>query len=347
MIKGTTRVKATLKGTGETVWYHYAYRGGPRFWIGGKDDNDKTPAYLAAYKAVMEPELPPLPPTVSELAAEWQGSIEWEKLAPRTRKDYDRGLNDFLDEFGADDAARLMNETSLRGLVRAWIERNPWRGKEADKRLDAAKAFARWLTIKDLATYPGSQLLGMPKYYNYKPRAEFVWTAKQFETFCEGARPELVRAAKLLRGVGCRIGDAVWLGPDHAKPRTKKGGWAIIWTPGKTANSTGAAANVVATPDVEEIIRTTPEGRATFLVNSFGRPWKPETLGKEIKLAAVALGLPTKLTTNALRGTSATETAWKEGISVKEMALRFGWTEPTAAKMMALFTSRNPDTLEG
>lgn len=346
MIKGTARVKAKLKGTGETVWYHYTKRGGPRFWIGGADDDEETPGYVAAYKAVTESELPPSPPTVADLGAEWRTSGEWLKLATRTRKDYDRGFNDFLEEFGEVDVERLMNDKALRGLVRAWIERNGWRNKEADYRLDAAKAFARWLVIKDEVTWPQSLLLGMKKNYKYKPRAEFVWTNEQFKTFCEGARAELGRAAKLLRDVGCRIGDAVWLGPEHAK-RREMGGWAVIWTPGKTENSTGAVANVVATPDVVEIIESTPEGQATFLLNSHGRPWKPDTLGKEIKLAAVELGIPSKLTTNDLRGTSATESSWKEGMTVKEMALRFGWTEQTAAKMMALYTSRNPDAFDG
>ncbi len=343
MIKHVTKTKATLKTTGETVWYHYTHRGGPRFWIGGKDDDETAPGYLAAYKAITEPESEPSPPTVADLGTEWHTSREWLNLSPRTRKDYDRGFDDFLAEFGEVDVQRLMNEPALEGLVRAWIERNGWRKKEADKRLDAAKAFASWLVKRDDVTWPRSQLYGVKKYYDYKPRAEFVWTDEQVKTFREGARAELVRAANLLRGVGCRIGDAVWLGPEHAKPRPKKGGWAVIWTPGKTANSTGATANVVATPEVEEIIRTTPEGQKTFLLNSLGRPWNSETLGKEIKLAAVALGIPSNLTTNDLRGTRATETAWKEGMTVKEMALRYGWTEQTAAKMMGLYTSRDPD----
>lgn len=345
MIKGVTKIKAKLKGTGETIWYHYAFRKGPRFWIGGQNDDENMPGYLAAYKAVMTPDLPPPPPTVSDLAQEWHQSSEWESLAPRTKLDYQRGFHDFEEEFGAVDVVRLMNEPSLRGLVRAWIERHKWRGKEADKRLDAAKAFAKWLTIKDSVIFPASQLLGVPKYYRYQPRAEFVWTTNHVETFCAGARHELVRAVRLLRGVGCRIGDAVWLGSEHAFPR-RKGGYAIIWMPNKTRNSTGAVSNVVATPEVEEIIRTTPEGQTTFLVNSFGRPWKSVTLGQQIKDAAVELGLPTHLTTNDLRGTSATETSWKPGTTVKEMAMRFGWTEATAAKMMGIYTSRNPDALD-
>lgn len=347
MIKGTTRTKATLKGTGETVWYHYAWRKGPQFWIGGKDDDETTPGYLAAYKVVTEPEPEPTPPTVSDLGAEWHESGEWLKLAPRTQKDYVRGFRDFEAEFGEVDAERLMNDKSLRGLVRAWIERNGWRGKEADYRLDAVKAFARWLVLKDETTWPQSLLLGVKKHYRYKPRAEFVWTKEQAKRFREEARPELVRAFNLLRGIGGRIGDAVWLGPEHAHRRTK-GGWALIWTAGKTERSTGAVVNVVATPEVEEIIRTTPEGQKTFLLNSHGRPWKSETLGKEIKNAAVSLGIiPKTLTTNDLRGTVATEMAWKKGMTVKEMALRFGWTEQTAAKMMGIYTSRNPDALDG
>jgi hypothetical protein len=347
MIKGTTRTKATLKGTGETVYYHYAFRGGPQFWLGAKDDDETTPGYLAAYKAVTEPEQPPHPPTVSILGAEWQESSEWQNLAPRTRKDYERGFRDFEAEFGEVDAERLMNDRALRGLVRVWIERNGWRNKEIDYRLDAAKAFARWLTIKDEVTWPQSLLRGVKKGYKYRPRAEFIWTNDQVAQFRERARPELVRGLNLLRGIGGRIGDAVWIGPEHAK-RRKKGGWALIFTPRKTKNSTGAVVNFVATPEVEEIIRTTPEGQKTFLLNSHGRPWQSTTLGREIKETAVALGIiPNTLRTNDLRGTSATEMAWKEGMTVKEMALRYGWTEQTAAKMMGLYTSRNPDALDG
>lgn len=94
MIRGVAKVKAKLKSTGVIVWYHYVCRGGPQFWIGDKNDDESTPGYTEAYKAITENPKEDVPPTIAMLAQEWKTSMEWDRLAVRTQEDYTLGLED-------------------------------------------------------------------------------------------------------------------------------------------------------------------------------------------------------------------------------------------------------------
>ena len=47
------KIKEVFKTSKDTPngkrYYHYAHKGGPRFWIGGRDDDDETLGYVEAY----------------------------------------------------------------------------------------------------------------------------------------------------------------------------------------------------------------------------------------------------------------------------------------------------------
>lgn len=344
------KVKKQLAG-GELTCYHYAYAGGPRFWIGPHSDGHHTLGYSASLAAALAPPPPPRPPTpsvatgsstVSDVIVAWKSSAEWSDKAPRTQADYERGLRDLEVEFGPDDAQGFFNRPDLCDIVCTWIE-GKWKRKEADYRLDAAKGLCSWLSQRKRAVFPKSQLYGTPKYYRTPNRADVVWTKGEVALFCSTARRELADTVVFARETSGRIGDLVGLSLDNVHDRSD-GGKALIYKTGK-GRRYDRIANIPLTPTALEIVNRTPEGQATILLNSKGRAWLKLQLSKKVRAHANKIGIRKSLRFNDLRGSKCTELVWHGHLSAPQLALHMGWSLETAAKMMTIYASLNPDAL--
>lgn len=349
------KIKGVFKTSKDTPngkrYYHYVRKGGPRFWIGGRDDDDQTPGYTDAYRVsagLEEPKPVPAEPgkeTVKDMVLAWQGSREWSEKAPRTQADYQRGLNDIVTKFGAQPARLFMNDPEAGTLVLNWIERSGWTGKEGDYRLDAIKGLGSWLAERHKADYPRSQFKGIKKFYKGRSRASIVWTDTQVDACIAALRQNLSDAVVFARDIGGRVGDLVKLGHQHVKER-KDGRLAVIFETNKGRRHS-RIMNVILTPRAEAIVRRTPEGQSTFLAKADGEPWGEKELAKEVMEAVRDKKLvPAGLRFNDLRGSRATQLAWSPDTSIGDFALQMGWGPETAARMMSVYASLNPDALK-
>lgn len=346
-MKGVFRVGKTLAG-GDRVHYHYTFKGGKRFWTGHLKDGPDTPGYEDAYRIAMgidaapRRELDEARATISELADAWTRSREWSQLAPRTQKDYERGLRDVRAEFGGVIGSDLLNDPECGDLVLTWIEDSGWTGKSGDLRLDALKLLSSWLVARKRAFFPRSQLYGIKKFYRGGDRSEIVWTNAEVELLVGATRPTLADAVVFTRDTGLRPGDVVRVGPNHIRPRAD-GGKAIIIKTNK-GKRYGRVANIPLTARAQAIVDSVPPDRKTVLINSDGNPWKERTLGKEVRIQMDLLGIRRELRFYDLRGTRATELIWG-GATTPELALQMGWNLQTAAQMMAVYGAMNPDAI--
>lgn len=333
------------------VYYHYVRKGGPRFWIGARDDDDEMPGYLEAYRAAAErgnPTPAPAAPgfeTVSDMVLAWQRSREWTGKAPRTQADYTRGLRDIVAKFGAVPARPFFNDPEAGNLVVTWIESKGWTGKEGDYRLDAIKGLASWLSDRHKAHYPHSQFKGIKKFYKSKGRASIVWTDAQVDLCIARLRQNLSDAVVFARDIGGRVGDLVKLGPEHVKDRDD-GLRAIIFETNKGRRH-NRMMNVILTPRAEAIVRRRPPGQKTFLAKADGQPWDEKELAKEVMEEARNKKLVTPgLRFNDMRGSRATQLAWTKDLAVADFALQMGWGAETAARMIGVYSSLNPNALK-
>lgn len=347
-IKGVFK---TFKNTSNgRRYYHYAFKGGPQFWIGGRDDDDQTPGYREAHEVATGVRNKPAPPsvpgheTVADMERAWKSSREWKGLSPRTQADYERGLKDFIPKYGAQPARLFFNDPDASELVLVWIE-GTWSGREADYRLDAVKCLASWLSTRKKAAYPRSQFKGIKKFYKSPGRADKVWTDDEVSACAGALRQNLADAVVSGRDIGARVGDLVKLGRPHLRDRDDGRKVAIFFT-NKGARF-GRVANVILTQRVEGIIERMAPGQQTLLAKANGEPWDAKELAKEVMEAVRQKKLVRpELRFNDLRGSKATELVWTPGTSIGDVALQMGWSQETAARMIGVYAALNPNALK-
>lgn len=125
-LKGIHRVTKKL-ASGAVREYHYAYRGGPKFWSSESAFDVGSADYLAAFLEASKPHLlraAPKPGQGGSTAAvirRYRQSIHYLRLANRTRKDYDKFLEAFDASFG-EDPIRMFEEKEAVAEIRKWKE---------------------------------------------------------------------------------------------------------------------------------------------------------------------------------------------------------------------------------
>ena len=99
-LKGLHRVRKTL-ACGKVAEYHYAYRGGPKFWDSNAAFKLGTPDYFEAFIEASKPHLlqaatrRPNGKTTADVICRFRASVHYMDRKPRTKQDYDKYLNAF------------------------------------------------------------------------------------------------------------------------------------------------------------------------------------------------------------------------------------------------------------
>ncbi len=187
-LEGVHRVRMKVKGG--TRVYHYAWRGGPKFWQSGGDIR-----YL--------------------------DSGEFRKLAERTQADYRKWALRLAAEF-KDDPARLFEWPESRGELLRWRDQWQHSPKQADYAVTVAVRILSWAVDRSLIAQHHCHRIG--KLYA-SDRAEVVWTPAHVEQF-EARAPEWAR--RILTAAvetGLRPGDLIRLTWAHVE--TTPGGRRI------------------------------------------------------------------------------------------------------------------------
>jgi integrase len=270
-LAGVFATYKTLKdGTRQTYWYHRTT--GHR--LNGKPGSPEFIADLARAEAFMKDRRNG--DNFIGLVRAYTLSIECEKLAPSTQREYRRMLTKAEVKFGTmpivalDDVCVLRDFLDWRqNVARASGER------EADNRLSAISAMLSW--AKECSRLTVNHLKGFRRLY-HADRSEKIWLAEHIEAFMKAAPIEMQRALIIALHTGQRQGDILklaWTGYDGSSLALRQGKSRRrgVQAPLITVPCTKALRRVLdGIPRVSPLILTTKTGQA-FKKRYFAELW--------------------------------------------------------------------------
>lgn len=269
------------KGKAGTRWYVYAWRGGPR--IATFDQTNKPTlskeqakaADTARKKAQDQGD-----DTLSGLIRDWRRSPEWKRLAANTRDTWTVGLTRIEDKWGK-LPIELWNDPRMVGKVVEWRDSLSATPRAADIGVTVLSRLLEWGRLR--ARVRVNVAAGIPNLYQGDDRAEIIWTPDDIDAFCRSAlqlnRPLLIDCLFLACLTGMRLSDLA------AVTFAECGEEAIIRKALKRSRGRRRRAVVPIIPPLRALIeelRTRPraQGVDALLVNSHGKAWSADALGK-------------------------------------------------------------------
>ncbi|MFD2175713.1 tyrosine-type recombinase/integrase [Rhodobacter lacus] len=343
-IKHIHRVTKRL-ADGTSHEYHYAWRGGPRFWSSRHDAFKKNgPEYFAAYAKACE-DRKPSAGTFRQVIGQYLESRDFRNLAPRTQKDYQRSIymkGGIDEEFGTAPIG-VFNRPEIRQIAYRWRDRFS-SARVADHARTHLVKIVNWAVDRSIITT--NHLAGMTALYEVD-RSDLIWTDTEIEAFCDGAPDYLRRILIAATETGLRPQDLCILSRAHIQ-QTPEGRRIVIRTQKRRR-----MVSIPVTPVMGKIIDETPRDRLIILVGDRGQPYsKASSMGRqvtrrkaEINEAARKGGFPIPIREELhfydCRGTAATR-LFQADATLREIAAHMGWSIQTAAKMIEVYVSMNP-----
>jgi integrase len=323
---GVHRVRKRL-ASGQVVEYHYAFRGGPQIWRTGEAYGPGSLAYLAKLRDAEVPKA--ADGMFRQIIMDYQGSGEWRKLAPRTKADYRRWIDEIDAEFG-DAPKEAFNRPTILAEALKWRDR--WDGRQADYAWTVLVRIVSWAHKRKILH--AHQLLGVERLYS-ADRSEIIWTDPDLVAFAKVAPQEVVDALIGATETGLRPGDLVRLSRAHVQS-TPRGRRIKIRT-----SKRGKVAAIPVTQRMAEIIDAVPKGQMLIFLSSHGEPWDEKQLSKQVTKYRRKAGLDDRLRLYDARGTACTRLLMA-GATLAEIALHMGWSVKTAAEMIEVYASLDP-----
>ncbi|WP_245504082.1 tyrosine-type recombinase/integrase [Lichenihabitans psoromatis] len=297
-LKGVHCVKARLAG-GETAFYYYAWRGGPRI-VDPKTErpltDPNTPAFRAAFDALRRPQISIADqPTVRTLIAKYKSATEFTKLAQRTRTDYALMLDKIGDEFGTMPIAAL-SSPKTRGAFMEWRDTLASKPRMADY---AWSVLARLMSVSKNRGYISVNPCEKGGRLYESDRIDNVWTEEALARLFAVCSPEVFDVVMLALWTGQRQGDLLkltWFNYDGTHIRLRQG-------------KTKRRVIVPVGPTLQGTLAEIPRLESQFILNSSdGRAWTADGF-KSSFFRAVQKANVEDLTFHDLRGTAVTRLA--------------------------------------
>lgn len=330
-LKGIHRVKMRLAG-GEVAQYHYAWRGGPRFWRSTDGIPIGSPEYVRAFTQAAAEARPDARQgkRVRDLIIEYEKSPEFQRLAARTRKDYTLWLGRVDDRFG-DAPAAVLESPRFRAAALKW--RDTWKGRQAQHAIRTLQILIGWAHDRGLITE--HRLRGVKTAQLYESdRAEIVWTEADIDAFKQVAGAPVVRALVAAIETGLRPGDLITLSRAHVLPMPGGGRRIRIKT-----SKRKSWVSIPVTAEMGRIIDQTPADQALILTTARGRPWTVVRLSGQVGAAVKkAEGINKALRLYDARGTAATRLV-RAGVDLAGIAAIMGWKPATVAHMLEIYAA--------
>jgi integrase len=203
----------------------------------------------------------------------------FKRLDPKTQYWRRRALDRICEQHG-DKPIELMQPKHVRNL-RDEIAEKPAR---ANERLKALKALFRWAIEADLAPNDPTRDV---RAIQYSTKGHASWTLDEVRLF-ERSHPIGTKArlamALLLYTAGRRE-DVVRLGPQHIRDGR------LRYTQAKNEHRKPVHMNIPVHAELAKIIAATPSGHLTFLVSSFGKPFRPTWFSIKFRMWCDQAGL--------------------------------------------------------
>jgi hypothetical protein len=339
-------------------WYVYAWRGGPRI---ATVDSSTKPVLSREQELLVEKARRAAAEagdgTLGGMIRDWRRSPEWAALAPSTRDTWTVPLTRVEDKWGR-LPVELWNDPRMVGKVVAWRDGMAATPRAADIGVTVLSRLLEWGRLR--ARVQVNVAAGVPTLYRGGDRAEIVWTADDIDAFCRSAlmldRPLLIDCLFLATLTGMRLADLAAVtfaecGVDAAvgedgRPTT---GAAIVRKAAKRSRGRRRRAAIPILPELRGLIdelRTRPRmpGVDTLLVNSYGRAWSADALGKrfgEISRHAGIVHLepgeePRAKHLHDVRGTFVTHLC-RAGLTDDQVAGIVAWSPQNVARIRRVY----------
>lgn len=302
-LKGLTKTKKTL-ASGETIYYCYAWRGGPLLKDkSGTPIQPGAPGLEPAYNSARRERFNPPASNLSDLVTRYKNSTDFRQTSASTQRDYSRHLDDIRDRFGY-----LTLEEIQRPLTRGAFK--DWRDEMADKPRTADFAWTVLARVLSFAKDRGYVTLNVAerggRIYQ-SDRSDRIWTDAQIRALEQVSSASVFLALQMALWTGQRKGDLLkmrWSQYDGKNFKLRQ-------------SKTKARVIVPVHPSLQ--LRLKPSAPSeTILVNSLGRPWTSDGFNSSWSKAKIKASI-TDLTFHDLRGTAVTRMALA-GCTVAEIA---------------------------
>ncbi len=340
-VKGIKRATKIL-ASGRKVKYHYAWRGGPRFWSSDDPWLEGSADYWAKYQEAVQ-EREPSSDTFRQVIRAFLDSREYAKLAARTKKDYAQSVyhEEGIDAKFGSAPVDAFNNPKIRQIAYSW--RDTFKSdRVADTRKTHLVSIVNWAVDKGYLRV--NHLAGMSNLYT-SDRSDVIWTPAEIEQFLDGApERDIGPAPEWLRRMfvtaletGLRPGDLKKLTRQHVQV-TKEGRRIYIRTAKRSR-----LVSIPVTPAMGEILDATPPDRLVILVGGDDKPYKDvASLGQAVSRRRDALGIRSDLRLQDTRGTAATR-LFEADAPLREIAAHMGWSVGHTSKMIETYVMMNPD----
>lgn len=333
VVKGIHRVRKRL-ADGTVTEYHYAWRGGPKFWSTADDFEENSPEYLAAYREVAET-LGRAKGKFRSIIITFLESSAFTKLSARTQSDMKKSLwaeNDGIEVTFGEAPVAAFNQPRIRGAVYKWHD-SMASDRVADARLTHLVRIVYWAV--DRGIIKQHHLTKMNKRYS-SDRSEIVWTEAEIDAIANSAPTWVARIIIAATETGLRPGDLIKLSRTHLQQ--SETGLRIVMKTNKRQKYVA----IPVTPKMQQLIDDTPKDRLHILAMEGGDPFtRAPYLQVKIGEWRNKLGLRKELHLYDARGTAATRLL-DAGLGLKDIALHMGWSLEHAGRMLETYAAMNP-----
>ena len=335
--KGVHRVP---RKTRAGVRFHfYAWRGGPKFWVGNTRHPTEREFFAALAEALKTPK--PADYMTYQMVDDFLSSPEMPK-GERTRADYRLWALRFAEGFKEDPAA-LFEEPESRAEVNDWRKQWAHSPRLYDYAGTVVTRILNW-AWKDAGKIRMHHCTGFRKTYEVD-RSEIVWTPAQREAVLAKAPEWVCRILTAACETGMRPGDLIRLSRAHIEV-TPNGRRIRVRT-----NKRNRTATIPVTPALAAVLDATPSDRLLILTNKSGGPLTTHRASEGLQewrdkagLTPEALGYDLRL--NDARGTAATRLL-NAGLTLAEIASHMGWSVRHAAAVIEHYARVSPDESDG
>jgi integrase len=338
-MKGVHRVRKRL-ARGGVIEYHYAWRGGPKFWDSTMPFRKNTIDYVAALKEKLDARKDPGDSFQTLINAFFESS-DFRRLAPRTQRDHRVNVSrpgGIEERFGT-APLKVFDDVRIRQKVLQWRdEHSDGTGDNLMSTLQRILSFGL-----DRGMLQTHYLLKLRKKVK-KNRASIVWTRDEVDAFVAGAPAYVGRILRVAVETGLRPGDMQVLQRSHIET-THSGNQRLLM---RTKKSRGRNfASVPVTAGLAALIAEIPGDKENLVLNADGEPFATsEALGGAVSYWRDALGIRKQLRLYDARGTAVTRLV-RAGCTLSELAAHMGWSLAHAAAMLERYAALDPDMSDG
>ena len=280
-----------------------------------------TPAFMRAYDAASRaPEKARKHGTLQSIIDGYQRSVQWAKLADRTKRDYVKAIAKIEAKFGIMPLA-VIEDPKIRVRFLQWrdgmAEASP---RQADAIFGVLRIILEWGRDRGLLSH--NHALRPKKVYK-ADRSDKLWLPEHIEAVRAVAPPDIRLAFELALGTGQRKGDLLklaWSCYDGKRIKFRQGKRRRL-------------VDMPVTKALRAVLDAAPRSATTILARN-GKPWGMVNFDHKWRDTFLAAGLrDTGLHFHDIRGTTCTELG-EAGATPSEIAAMLGWTVSTVNRML-------------